>query len=317
MESSNRVPSILSFVHAAERGSFAAAARALGISAAAVSKNIAGLEQALGVRLMNRTTRSLQLTGEGLAFFEHARVAINALDQAIDTVAAQRADPIGRVRLSTSSAFGNNYIMPLLPQLIDRYPALSIEVDFDDRRIDLVKDGYDLALRGGLLEDSSVVSRRVCTLHTALVASPAYLQARGIPRQRSDLDGHRMIAVRFLSGRLAHWTFAGDDGKVDQYEPAAPVLTVSAPEAAVDAAMRGIGIAQVGVHHAWRLLQEGRLKVLLPEQHEAGARELALQYPHRALVAPRVRVTVEFLLEKLTQVEALHVTSSALREFVA
>ncbi len=205
--------------------------------------------------------------------------------------------------------------MPLLPELIERYPALSFEVDFDDRRIDLVKDGYDLALRGGAIEDSSLISRTICALNTVLVASPAYLQKHGIPARRDELSRHRTIAVRFLSGHLSRWSFKGAMGKVEEVEPQSPVLTVSAPEAAVDAAVMGLGIAQVGVHHAWNYLRDGHLKVLLAGQHHAGGRELALQYPHRTFVAPRIRVTVEFLLEKLAQNEALHVSAAALEAY--
>ncbi|MBV8634693.1 MAG: LysR family transcriptional regulator [Burkholderiaceae bacterium] len=315
MESANRIPSILSFVQAAERGSFAAAARAMGISAAAISKNVAGLEQALGVRLMNRTTRSLQLTGEGRAFLEHARIAIDALEQAVDSVAAQRAEPVGRVRITTASAIGNAYLMPLLPALTERYPALSFELEFEDRRVDLIKEGYDLALRGGNFDDSSLVSRRVCGIYTLLVASPEYLARHGVPRTCDDLPRHRTIALRFLHGNQDTWAFKGRSGSIENFAQPAPVLTVSAPEATVDAAVRGIGIAQVGVHHAWHHLREGRLKILLADLHISGEREMALQYPHRALVAPRVRVTVEFLLQKLGEIEALRMPPEALREF--
>ena len=230
MDSANRIPSILSFVQAAERGSFAAAARAMGISAAAVSKNVAGLEQALGVRLMNRTTRSLQLTGEGRAFLLHARVAIDALEQAVDTVAAQRAEPVGRVRITTSSGLGNGYLMPLLPELAARYPALSFELDFEDRRVDLIKEGYDLALRGGSFDDSSLVSRRVAGIYTLLVAAPDYLARHGVPRTRAELARHRSIALRFLNGTLDLWAFKGDDVRIEHVAPPAPVLSVSAPE---------------------------------------------------------------------------------------
>jgi DNA-binding transcriptional LysR family regulator len=317
MESSQRVRAMLSFVQAADRGSFAAAARNLGISAAAVGKNVASLEAALGVRLMNRTTRSLQLTGEGLAFVERARTAIDALDAAIDAVAAQRAEPAGRVRISTSNAFGHRYVMPLLPGLQARYPALAVELDFDDRRVDLVQDGYDLALRGGVIEDSSLVSRHICQLVTVLVASPAYLHAHGKPKRLDELAAHRLISVRFLNGRVSPWSFTRSDGSIQEFLPAAPALTVSAPEASVEAALLGMGIAQVGVHHAWQELQAGRLKVLLPQHHHAGTRSLALQYPHRALVAPRVRVTVDFLLEALTRNEALQVKPEALAAFAA
>lgn len=317
MDSSNRIPSILSFVHAAERGSFAAAARALGISSAAVSKNVATLEQALGVRLMNRTTRSLQLTGEGEAFLSHARVAIDALEQAVDTVAAQRAEPVGRVRITTSSGLGRSYLLPLLPELTERYPALSFELDFEDRRVDLVKEGYDIAMRGGSFDDSSLVSRRVCDIHTVLVASPDYLARHGVPRTRADLPRHRTVGIRFLTGGHAQWSFKIDDGRIENLTPSAPSVLVSAPEAAVDASLSGLGIAQVAVAHAWNHLREGRLKIVLGDEHVAGALGMALQYPHRALVAPRVRVTVEFLLEKLTAVEALQVKPEDLRTFDA
>jgi DNA-binding transcriptional LysR family regulator len=317
VESANRIPSILSFVQAAERGSFAAAARAMGISAAAVSKNVAGLEHALGVRLMNRTTRSLQLTGEGRAFLEHARIAIDALEQAVDSVAAQRAEPMGRVRITTSSGLGNAYLMPLLPELTARYPALSLELDFEDRRVDLIKEGYDLAMRGGTFDDSSLVSRRICGIYTLLVASPDYLARHGVPQTRADLVRHRTIALRFLNGRQDLWAFKGSDGHMVDFAPPTPVLTVSAPEATVDAALRGLGIAQVGVLHARHHLREGRLKMLLADEHASGEREMVLQYPHRALIAPRVRVTVEFLLEKLTAMEELQMTPQALRPFAA
>lgn len=317
MESANRIPSILSFVQAAERGSFAAAARVMGISAAAVSKNVAGLEQALGVRLMNRTTRSLQLTGEGRAFLEHARVAIDALEQAVDTVAAQRAEPVGRVRMTTSSGLGNAFLLPLLPELTERYPSLSFELDFEDRRVDLIKEGYDLAMRGGIFRDSSLVSRRICGIYTLLVASPEYLMRHGVPRTRTDLARHRSIAMRFLNGRHDAWAFKESDGRPSGTTPLNPVLTVSAPEAVVDAALRGIGIGQVGVLHVRHHLRSGRLKVLLADEHVSGEHEMALQYPHRALIAPRVRVTVEFLLEKLSAIEDLQMTPAALRQFAA
>jgi DNA-binding transcriptional LysR family regulator len=321
MDATQRVRAMLSFVQAADRGSFAAAARALGVTSAAVSKNVAGLEQALGVRLMNRSTRSLQLTAEGAAFLGRAREAIAALDAAIDTVAAHRAEPAGRVRISTSHAFGHRYLLPLMPALVERHPALRPEIDFEDRQVDLVRDGYDLALRGGLLPDSNLVSRTIATLRTVLVASPDYLAAHGVPRRPDDLARHRLVAVRYLNGRVSAWDFrapgrsAGDAAIERLPEPAA--VTVSDPSAAVGAAVLGLGIAQVGVHHAWAHLRAGELKIVLPRAHHDGARLLALQYPHRALVAPRVRVTVDFILASLACEDALHVGVERLRAFAA
>lgn len=317
MESSDRVPSILAFVHAAEQGSFVAAARTLNISASAISKNISNLERSLGVRLLNRTTRSIQLTSEGQAFFERARIAIDALDHAVDSVTAHRIEPVGKVRISTGNATGHAYLLPVIPELVKRYPALNVEVDFDDRRVDLVREGYDLALRAGWLEDSSLISRAICHLPNVLVASTEYLQLHGIPRTREDLAAHQNIAVRFLSGKMMPWMFHAENGKIQEYLPEFPVLQVSAPIAALEAAVLDMGIAQVGLHQAWSFLKKGQLKVLLQGLHYRGERRLSLQYPHRALVAPRVRVTVDFLLEKLTLNESLQSYAKELDTFLA
>jgi DNA-binding transcriptional LysR family regulator len=190
MDSSQRVRAILSFVQAADAGSFAAGARALGISSAAVSKNIAGLEKALGVRLMNRTTRTLKLTEEGEAFLRQARIALEALDLAADAVLSHRAAPAGRVRISTSVGFGRQQLAPALPGLLAKYPGLAVEVDFDDRVIDLVHDGYDLAIRIGRLDDSALIARKLGEVRLLLVAAPAYLAARGAPASLDDLANH-------------------------------------------------------------------------------------------------------------------------------
>jgi DNA-binding transcriptional LysR family regulator len=317
MDATQRVRAMLSFVQAADRGSFAAAARNLGVSPAAVGKNVAGLEGALGVRLMNRSTRSLQLTTEGAAFLERAREAIAALDAAIDTVAAQRAEPAGRVRIATSSAFGHHYLLPALPGLLARHPALRPEIDFEDRRVDLVRDGFDLALRGGVIEDSSLVSRPICRLHTVLVAAPAYLERHGTPRRPEDLLRHRLVAVRYLQGNTSRWSFRTRDGSLQDMLPEPAALVVSDPLAAVEAARAGIGIAQAGAHHAWQALQKGQLKTVLARQHASGERAMVLQYPHRALMAPRVRATVDYLLERFARIEALQVTPEQLRAFGA
>ena len=316
-DASQRLPAMLSFIQAADHGSFAAAARSLQISAAAVSKNVAGLEKALGVRLMNRSTRSLQLTTEGQSFLEKARYAINALDLAVESVTRQHGEVVGPVRISTGNAFGMHYLLPLLPKLQERHPGLQLAIDFDDHRIDLVRDGYDLALRGGMIEDSSVVSRTICSLHMVLVASPAYLERHGIPKTIDDLDQHRLIAVRFLNGKMTAWNLRHAQGSINNPQPRDPALFLSAPEGAVEAARLGLGIAQVGVHHASRYLKEKQLKIVLGAEHAAGNRQMVLQYPHRALLAPRIKATVDFLLEELAQTESLHIPLTSLHAFYA
>lgn len=317
MELSQRVRAMTSFIDAADAGSFAAAARLQGVSTAAISKNIAHLEQALGVRLMNRTTRKLSLTEEGAAFLQQARIAIAALDTAVDTIVAGKMETRGHVRISTSAAFGREQLLPALPGLRQRYPGLSVEVDFDDRVTDIVRDGYDLAIRGGRIIDSSLISRPVCQLNMVLVASPDYLAEHGVPRTPEDLKNHHLIARRFLGGRVSPWGFRGKDGSLTTLEPDAAVITLSAPEAQLQAARLGLGIAQVGVHHAVTHLQTGQLKVLLFGQHDPGSYEMVIQYPHRSLIAPRVRVTIEYLLDTLRQDPSLHFPLSRLAEFAA
>ncbi|MFJ4142626.1 LysR family transcriptional regulator [Pseudomonas sp. NPDC089734] len=318
MDSSQRVRAIISFVHAVDFGSFAAAGRVLGVTSAAISKNVAGLEATLGVRLMNRTTRSLTLTEEGDVFLRQARIALEALDAAVDTVAAKRASVSGRVRISTSASFGREHLLPALPALMARYPDLAVEVDFDDRVIDIVRDGYDIAIRGGTIPDSALVTRPIFKMNAVLIASPAYLEAFGTPNSPEELMKHRLIARRFLGGGVTPWSFKSRDGSITTYDPAATAsLTLSAPESLVDAACNGLGIARVGVHLALAALRQGKLKVILLKEHLPGTYEMVMQYPHRALLAPRVQVTLEHLLAVFQDSDVLHASHRELGAFSA
>ncbi len=315
MEVSQHVRAILSFVEAADAGSFSEAARKLGISSAAVSKNIAALEQVLGVRLMNRTTRKISLTEEGSSFLFQSRIALEALENAVDSIVAGKMETRGRVRISTSVAFGREQLLPALPGLMTRYPGLSVEADFDDRVIDLIKDGYDIAIRGGRIVDSTLITRPVCRLNSVLVASPEYLAQHGTPRTHDDLKNHRLLARRFLGGRISPWGFKSPDGSLLVLEPDFAAITLSAPEALAQAAASGLGIAQVGVHHAYKYLVENKLKVVLLGQHDPGNYEMVIQYPHRSLIAPRVKVTVDYLLKYFEKDISLHIPLDKLKAF--
>lgn len=317
MDTTQRVRAILSFVQAADKGSFANAARALGISAAAVSKNIAGLETALGVRLMNRTTRTLSLTEEGRAFLQQARIALNALDDATDAAIAQRANPQGRVRLSTSIGFGREYLAPALPGLLATYPGLSVEVDFDDRLIDFVQDRFDMVIRGGLITESSFISRPICQLQMVIAAAPSYLAAHGIPKNAAELSQHTLLTRRFLGGKVAPWQFYGGDGSKIALNTDHASLLLSSPETLTEMTVAGAGIAQIGIMSALKFIRSGQLKVLLLDSHYPGDFEMTLQYPHRAHIAPRVRVTVDYLLAAFAAREELHTTAASLRAYEA
>ncbi len=315
MKISQHVRAIASFVEAADTGNFTAAAKKLSISPAAVSKNIASLEQALDVRLMNRTTRKVNLTEEGEAFLSHARSALDTLENAVDSLVATKQEISGHVRISTSAAIGKECLLPVLPELLNRYPHLSVDVDFDDRVTDLVRDGYDIAIRGGHIVDSSLITRPVSHLSTLLVASPHYLAQNGAPESPDALCEHRLIARRFLGGRVNVWRFLNQDGSIINFEPTPAVLTLSAPEASLQAALSGVGIAQVAMHNAIEYLERGELHIVLASHYDSGSFELVIQYPHRALIAPRVRVTIDYLLEAFKQDKNLHYPLSQLSQY--
>jgi len=210
---------LLAFVEAASAGSLAAAAERLELTPAAVSKSLAKLEAQLGVRLLQRSTRRLALTAEGERFLDKARLALRALDEAVADVTQSATEASGRVRISVGHAFGRQWVLPLLPPLRHAHPGLAIELDLDNRPVDLLAEGYDIGIRGGFIADSSLVARRICALPVALLASPAYLKRAGVPRTVDELKSHDCVAVRFagqalVDGRLqatgTHTTLAAD-----------------------------------------------------------------------------------------------------------
>lgn len=306
---------LLAFVEAASAGSLAAAADRLELTPAAVSKSLAKLEAQLGVRLLQRSTRRLALTAEGERFLEKSRTALRALDEAVADVTQSASEARGRVRISVGHAFGRQWVLPLLPALTAAHPGLAIELDLENRPVDLVAEGYDIGIRGGFIQDSSLVARRICALPLALVASPAYLRRAGIPRTVDELQAHECVAVRHPGSTPAAWRFsgAGRRGKALEIQPQ-PRLAVSDPATVLDLVLSGCGIAQAGLQHALPYLRSGRLKLLLVDRHDPGSREFVLHYPHRRYLAPRVRVVVDALLAGLTAERDLHLT---VREFLA
>lgn len=303
---------LVSFTEAAAAGSFTAAAAKLDLTPAAVSKNIARLERELGVRLFNRSTRRMRLTAEGAAFRARAATALRELDEAMAEVGHARDAAVGRVRISVGVSFGRRYLLPLLPALAARHPQLQLEVSLDNRAVDLLAEGYDIGVRGGVIGESSLVARRIARLPLVLVASPGYLQTRRAPRSITDLTRHELLGVRLPGGGDIPWHFRRPSGRGTTALQVSARLWLSDPEALIDLALKHAGIAQVGLHHAMPFLRSGRLKAVLTEWHDAGDREIVLHYPHRQYLAPRVRVTVDALLEGLTRNEDLHASRDAL-----
>ncbi len=292
------LPGLISAVQAAESGSFTAAAKVLDLTPAAVSKNVAALEARLSVRLFNRTTRQLSLTEEGKQFIAQTRSGLQTLEAAAVS-ATQGLKPQGLVRMSCGVGFGRRYVLPLLPTFYSLHPEVQVELSLNDLTVDLVREGFDVGIRGGSQPPEGMVSRRICALRSVLVASPNYLRSRGTPKHYSDLVAHDLLRVKFLSGRMTPWIFK-DKGKRVAFDGKAKLL-ISDPEVILDAALLHLGIARMGRLHAHDALQLGGLIEVLPRQHVPGDASMAMFYPHRAGLAPRVRALVDFLMTQLVQ----------------
>jgi DNA-binding transcriptional LysR family regulator len=310
----DQVRGLRAFTAAAQHLSFTRAAAELDVSPQAVAAAVARLERTLGVRLLNRSTRSMSLTGEGARLQPRAADALERLRDAM-TAAAHGETPAGRVRLSVAASFARRFVLPALPRLAELHPALEIELALDDSRVDLIRDGFDIAIRGGVIADAGVVSRPIAPMRAVLVASPRYLARAGVPTRSSELAAHRLIGLRLLSGAAIEWPFV-ERGVRSVFEPAGAVA-VSDPEAVAQAAAFGLGIGAVAVHHALPLLRAGRLRIVLHEAFRPMVREIALQYPHREHLAPRVRAVVEHLLASFTGQPDLHAKPAELRAFLA
>lgn len=305
-------------VEVAKRGSFSQAAEFLGISAAAVSKHVAAVEWRAGVRLFNRTTRRVRATEEGLAYAHRAREALALLQSGFNDLTARRREPEGLVRISTGAAVGRRYVLPLLASFREQYSKVKLEINFDDRLVDLVEEGYDIGIRGSVLEDGRFVARKLFDLISVIAATPAYFRRYGVPQVPADLVRHECIGLRFLNGKVLTWEFKRGREVLTHMPQGA--LTVSDPEAACELALQGLGLASIGLHHAFTHLRSGRLQCALLDWQRP-VRTMYLHYPHREHLPPRVRVVVEHLLQGIRQMQELAMPakemSSRLAPFVA
>ncbi|PLC04892.1 transcriptional regulator [Variovorax sp. RO1] len=278
----------------AAAGSFAGAARQLGLSAAAVSKNIAELEAHLKVRLINRTTRSMSLTEAGAAYVERLARILDDLDEADAALAPVGASPGGVLRVSAPLTFALTCISPHIPAFMDRHPNLRLELNLQDTRTDLIGEGYDLAIRGSdRLEDSSLVARELMTMTHVLCGAPGYFATAGRPAAPEDLKAHNCVQFT-LSGHANKWTFSRAGRSV-----AVPIdgrYKVSSSIAVRDAVLAGFGVSLIPRIYVEHELAAGRLEAVL-DDWEADRTPVYAVYPSRHLAA-KTRAFVDFLLER-------------------
>jgi len=285
-----------SFIQAANAGSFSEAARRLGLTPAAVSKNVARLEAQLGLRLFHRSTRSLTLTDRGKQFLQGVSEPFSDLRDAFARAAQQDGQPAGTLRVSMALAFGREYLLPMLGEFLRRYPAIVPDWQFDNRPADLIGGGFDAAIGGGIELTQGVIARELARVHGVVAASPAYMAARRAPTQPADLAQFDGIARRSGStGRLRAWVLHNQAGQQVQAECRARLI-FDDPEAMTHAAVLGYGVALLPLPHAARWLLSGELVRLLPGWY-ADFGPLSIYYPSRKQLPPSTQVFIDFIVQ--------------------
>ncbi|WP_377807133.1 LysR family transcriptional regulator [Azospirillum sp. A29] len=288
--------SLIAFVQAAEDLSFAAAGRKLGISASAIGKSIAKLEESAGTRLFHRTTRRVSLTEEGAAFHERCRRILDDLRDAETMLSNATVTPRGRLRVSVPT-IGYHFLLPVIPGFRRRYPDIELDIDFNDRIIDVVEEGLDAVIRSGPLTDSSLMSRRLGPFRFVLCASPSYLERKGVPRSPHDLEEHDCLRFRFpTSGKIQAWQLR-DSAGVDPFRRPSP-LTCNNMEALRGAATAGLGIAYMPDFLARDDVDAGRLHIVL-DAHLVDQGQFSILWPSNRLVSPRLRAFIDHTADTL------------------
>jgi DNA-binding transcriptional LysR family regulator len=289
----DRLDEIAAFAAVADARSFTQAAKRLGVSGAQVSKLVARLEDRLGARLLNRTTRDVSLTDTGRAYLERARALLEDFE-ALEGSVRDETGPQGLLRISAPVAFGAKQLDPALLDFAQAYPQVSLEVSYADRMVNLVDEGFDVGVRIGQLSDSSLIARKLAPVRMVTCASPAYLQAHGTPQTPAELQSHETI-IDLNAREPFVWGF-GEGGECMETRVHGRLRFASA-EACLEAAERGFGVARAPDFVAAERLRDGRLSTLLCN-YEPEVVHVHAVYPHARHLAAKVRVFVDFLAKR-------------------
>ena len=282
---------ISEFVAVAEHHSFTHAAKQLAMSVAQVSRNIAELEQQLAIKLLYRTTRSVSLTEEGQLYLQHCRHLVSGLEEANRTLANLKATPRGLIKLTAPVFYGETRIAPLLHNFLKQYPDTELDLHLSNSKLDLIQGGFDLAIRLGTLESSSLIARKLANRTQYVVASPIYLAKYGTPDSIAALSQHQC-----LTGTVNQWRFT-DQGKSLQFKPQGRIICNSGV-ALRDAALKGLGLVQLPDYYLLDKLQTGELVAVLNDLRQPDDGIWAI-YPQNRHLSAKVRVLVDYLAEQL------------------
>lgn len=290
----NQLEDMRIFVATVERGSFSAAARKLGLSKQLISRRVMGLEERLGVQLLIRTTRKLSPTELGLDYADRARRILAEVVEADEAMANHLSTPRGTLRLTAPLSFGVLHLTPLLTGFLTLHPGAKIDLDLTDRHVDLIAEGFDMAIRIGQLEDSSLKARRLAPVHMVVCASPDYLRRFGTPRSVQDLEGHNCLAYRHTKG--THW-WLSLKGKLEPVPVDGPYVANNG-EALRDAAIAGLGITQLPTFIVRSELDARRLVTVLDPLAPPEASAYAV-YPAHRQRSVLVRTFTDYLVAAL------------------
>jgi DNA-binding transcriptional LysR family regulator len=288
----DRFSAMQAFVAVVDARGFAPAAQRLGISPSVVTRLVARLEHQLGIRLLQRTTRSVTLTDAGTRYLERARRVLAELEEAEESAAAERARPTGRLVVSAPAMFGRLHVSPLMCRYLNLNPDVVGELTLSDRMVNLVEDGIDLAVRIGHLADSTLIARPAGTTRRVLVASPSYLVRRGVPSSPLDLAGHQTIQFRPLAA-VADWSFR--EGGRELRVPLASHYSTNSADAALWHAEHDGGLTFALSYQVVDAVNAGRLRIVL-EEFEPAPLPIHFVYPSSRLLSAKVRTVVELAM---------------------
>jgi DNA-binding transcriptional LysR family regulator len=286
---------LLLFARIVEAGSFSSAAQRLDLPKSTVSRRIAMLEASVGERLLQRTTRRLMLTEFGAILLEHARKVAEEVEAAGALAQHRQAAPSGKLRISMPQDFANVVMAEMIPQFMDRYPAVSLEMDLSPRRVDLVAENFDIAIRmGDLPEDSTLAARRIALQQFGLYAAPSYIAQRGLPEQPDDLLRHDLLCILSRAGGAVPWVLMR--GKVRWEKELTARLTANSPQLLAKIACSGAGIAASTDFIVSKYVQRGQLVRVLPEWDMPVSTGWAV-FPGRRLMPAKTRAFLDMLDE--------------------
>jgi DNA-binding transcriptional LysR family regulator len=280
------------FIQSAMCGSFSAAARRLGVTPAAVSRSVAILERNLGVRLFQRSSRSLTITEDGERFLASIAESVESIQSAIAGVKTHAGKPAGTLKVSVSPTFGLDHVLPMLPAFLERYPDVHVDWSFENRQVDLIGEGFDVAIGGGMELAPRVAAQRLAPLHVIAVASPEFLNCCQLPRHPDELTRMEGISMRSaLTGRLRVWRLRSREGVEATLQHKARIVADD-PEAICRAALLGLGVAMIAIPYVERHLESGALQRLLPEWH-ADLGDISLYFSNQKMLPAKTRAFVD------------------------